>query len=171
MRCLVSKMCNQCSICYDDVSSTSNIATTKCGHRFHTSCLIMWITSNTNKNCPVCRMKLIDEEEEEHIHTEIDIDSLMSNLNNEWSIGAYEEINEINGGSFTLLNADESDDESDEESDEEDDDEIAKYEEYVSTNIKEAEKAYTEIIDKAKWLSKNKLKHIVHTMTDVIQNM
>ncbi len=166
MRCLVSKMCNQCSICYDDVSSTSNIATTKCGHRFHASCLIMWITSNTNKNCPVCRMKLIDEEEEEHIRTEVDIESLMSNLNTEWSIGAYESDEESDDESD-----DESDEESDDESGEEDDDEIAKYEEYVSTNIKEAEKAYTEIIDKAKWLSKNKLKHIVHTMTDVIQNM
>tara|TARA_Y100001970_G_C14248749_1_gene870204 strand:+ start:510 stop:845 length:336 start_codon:yes stop_codon:yes gene_type:complete len=111
-------------------------------------------------------MKLIDEEEEEHIRTEVDIESLMSNLNTEWSIGAYESDEESDDESD-----DESDEESDDESGEEDDDEIAKYEEYVSTNIKEAEKAYTEIIDKAKWLSKNKLKHIVHTMTDVIQNM
>ena len=140
-------MSSRCSICYDNMSTTSDHTITKCGHRFHTSCLFKWIMSNGNKSCPFCRMKLIDEEEQQHIHTEVDVDSIARNLNNEWSIRAYEDVYE----------SDNDGDESDNDGDELEDD----------TKKEEAEKAYASLIydGRAMWLPKNKLKRIIDTLS------
>ena len=44
-----------CPICFekDDL-----VANEKCGHRFHTECLVKWLQHKSS--CPVCRVKLID---------------------------------------------------------------------------------------------------------------
>lgn len=46
-----------CSICYETMNDV-NISITKCGHKFHTSCLIKSVLIKTT--CPYCRDKLID---------------------------------------------------------------------------------------------------------------
>lgn len=45
-----------CSICTDDINCNVNYVRTECGHQFHASCLIKFLSSNTSKfNCPICR--------------------------------------------------------------------------------------------------------------------
>ena len=44
-----------CPICFekDDL-----VANEKCGHRFHTECLVKWLQHKSS--CPVCRVRLVD---------------------------------------------------------------------------------------------------------------
>lgn len=46
----------QCSICYNDIDNV-NVAVTRCGHRFHSSC-IFEMMANGGRDCPLCRTKL-----------------------------------------------------------------------------------------------------------------
>ena len=46
---------NQCPICSEELGV--EVATTKCNHRFHTSCLLTW-RRNPNHGCPLCRANL-----------------------------------------------------------------------------------------------------------------
>jgi len=49
---------NECSICYETIEKF-NVSITRCGHTFHTSCLL---TSSSIKNqCPYCRAILFDQ--------------------------------------------------------------------------------------------------------------
>ncbi len=51
-------MC-ECPICYEELKLT-NITTTSCGHKFHTSCLINNVKYNKSE-CPYCRANLLSE--------------------------------------------------------------------------------------------------------------
>ena len=48
----------ECAICFESIDDI-NTSTVKCGHTFHTTCLITWSISQANKNlpanCPGCR--------------------------------------------------------------------------------------------------------------------
>ena len=44
-----------CSICFEKDDLVPN---EKCGHRFHTECLVKWLQHKSS--CPVCRVRLID---------------------------------------------------------------------------------------------------------------
>lgn len=44
-----------CSICFEKENLVAN---EKCGHKFHTECLVKWLEHKSS--CPVCRIKLID---------------------------------------------------------------------------------------------------------------
>lgn len=46
---------SECPICYDSISTT-NSATTSCGHRFHTTCLLQ--AAAIKSSCPYCRTEL-----------------------------------------------------------------------------------------------------------------
>ena len=52
---------NQCCICLEQTSDEKDTAITVCGHNYHTSCLLKWI-SNSKNFCPLCRLKLVDQE-------------------------------------------------------------------------------------------------------------
>lgn len=41
-----------CAICHEEMKDT-NICTTRCGHKFHHSCMLRWLT--INNTCPICR--------------------------------------------------------------------------------------------------------------------
>ena len=43
----------QCSICFNEL--TSGLATTKCGHIYHASCIIQALEVKTQ--CPMCRTR------------------------------------------------------------------------------------------------------------------
>ena len=49
-----------CQVCMEELGKTDN-CTTKCGHRFCSSCLIKWVMKKNS--CPVCRSYLIDDKE------------------------------------------------------------------------------------------------------------
>ena len=49
-----------CQVCMEELGKTDN-CTTKCGHRFCSSCLIKWVMKKNS--CPVCRSYLIDDNE------------------------------------------------------------------------------------------------------------
>lgn len=51
------KETNDCSICYDLMEDV-NISTTRCGHKFHTSCLIR--AALIKSLCPYCRGPLLE---------------------------------------------------------------------------------------------------------------
>ena len=44
-----------CSICMEEDNLVAN---EKCGHKFHTECLVKWLEHKSS--CPVCRIRLID---------------------------------------------------------------------------------------------------------------
>ena len=84
----------ECAICLEQIDQLINITSTRCGHSFHTSCLLRAITCGAG-NCPNCRALLVVKEEED-------------NEDEYWT--EYED--------------DEDDEEHDEESDEDDEEEI-----------------------------------------------
>ena len=45
-----------CSICYESVTTTTGHCTLSCKHSFHIACLTRW--SSENPNCPMCRHPL-----------------------------------------------------------------------------------------------------------------
>ncbi|KAJ8883503.1 hypothetical protein PR048_015347 [Dryococelus australis] len=51
-----------CVICSDNIDSTSDAYSTRCGHVFHFVCLIGWL--ERSKTCPQCR----NETSENDIH-------------------------------------------------------------------------------------------------------
>ena len=50
--------CVECSICYDEISSTNNCVT-PCGHVFCFKCMMQSL--GNNNTCPCCRSVLIEE--------------------------------------------------------------------------------------------------------------
>mmetsp|Transcript_38938 Transcript_38938/g.94162 ORF Transcript_38938/g.94162 Transcript_38938/m.94162 type:complete len:108 (-) Transcript_38938:156-479(-) len=40
----------------------NSVMTTKCGHRFHKTCLMDWLERRNNSECPVCRETLVAED-------------------------------------------------------------------------------------------------------------
>jgi hypothetical protein len=49
-----------CQVCMEELGKIDN-CTTKCGHKFCSSCLIKWVMKKNS--CPVCRSYLIDDNE------------------------------------------------------------------------------------------------------------
>lgn len=49
-----------CPICYENIDN-KNVTTTSCGHQFHTDCLLKSFNNRSNKVCPYCRNKLIND--------------------------------------------------------------------------------------------------------------
>lgn len=49
-----------CSICFDEVTADNGGQLKECNHTFHNSCLMKWLTfqSNDNSSCPCCRKPL-----------------------------------------------------------------------------------------------------------------
>lgn len=45
--------CGSCSICCDDMTSSSTTHVLECGHRFHTKCIVDWFRQA--HTCPLCR--------------------------------------------------------------------------------------------------------------------
>jgi len=59
----------KCPICFDDISDKNNI-TTKCGHKFHASCLMTNVSRN-GFHCPCCRTVMTTPyENEEECHSD-----------------------------------------------------------------------------------------------------
>lgn len=51
---------HNCSICLDDIHTTTGSATLSCGHQFHIGCLGRWLMKN--ESCPYCRHEANDKE-------------------------------------------------------------------------------------------------------------
>ena len=49
----------ECSICVESLNDNIAIKL-KCNHIFHKKCLEEWLKKSKNKDCPLCRMKVID---------------------------------------------------------------------------------------------------------------
>jgi len=45
---------DQCSICLEKIGC-KNVATMKCGHKFHFNCILQWNFSDGGNRCPLCR--------------------------------------------------------------------------------------------------------------------
>ena len=72
-----------CPICMDDIEETTkNCVTTKCGHVFHTSCLMQSIAHN-GFGCPYCRTVMAEVPKDEYEYSE-----------SEYSDESDDEINE-----------------------------------------------------------------------------
>lgn len=61
--------CVECSICYDEISSTNNCVT-PCGHVFCFKCMMQSL--GNNNTCPCCRSVLIEEPAEESEYEDSD---------------------------------------------------------------------------------------------------
>jgi hypothetical protein len=57
MQFIIDESNNECPICLETINTSTNCATTECGHCFHTSCLIKHSVL-TNVACPMCRKEL-----------------------------------------------------------------------------------------------------------------
>lgn len=53
--------CTTCTICLSDITLSSNIQETRCGHVFHTECADIWLANHNT--CPLCRQVLFSEDE------------------------------------------------------------------------------------------------------------
>ena len=56
-----SKCQSTCSVCLDIIES-KDYSVTKCGHKFHTSCLLQWARTGKT-SCPLCRGCMFDEDD------------------------------------------------------------------------------------------------------------
>jgi hypothetical protein len=66
----------ECAICLESIDQLVNITNTRCGHSFHTSCLLRAITCGAG-NCPNCRSLLVvkeEKEEDDEYWTEVEDD-------------------------------------------------------------------------------------------------
>lgn len=48
-----------CSICQENMIENTNLLTTECNHKFHTTCYLKYIQHSNNFNCPLCRNAII----------------------------------------------------------------------------------------------------------------
>jgi len=54
-------MCEtECPICMEIIDLCKNCATTECGHKFHSNCLMKSIAFN-GFGCPYCRFEMVEE--------------------------------------------------------------------------------------------------------------
>ena len=44
---------DECTICFDRLSSQPNVTPLECGHVFHSKCIDQWL--QTKSDCPICR--------------------------------------------------------------------------------------------------------------------
>jgi len=51
-------MCD-CAICLESIPEDNDLSITVCKHKFHTSCLLKWISNNNL--CPLCRTTLVEK--------------------------------------------------------------------------------------------------------------
>ena len=75
----------ECSICFDEIeicchtfNSPTALFTTKCGHKFHNSCIHSWVI--INNNCPICRKEYIFGPEKLPTSNKNNIDSLFNTI-------------------------------------------------------------------------------------------
>lgn len=47
-----------CSICLNDITRETGVATLACGHSFHISCIAKWSSTPETSTCPMCRHRL-----------------------------------------------------------------------------------------------------------------
>jgi transcription elongation factor Elf1 len=50
---------SNCSICMESMNNHSNVIITKCGHSFHSSCILKMSDKTDTYTCPICRSNLI----------------------------------------------------------------------------------------------------------------
>jgi len=53
----------ECAICLSSIEEKTDLSITKCGHRFHCSCLIK--AALKKRQCPMCRKNLLEENDNE----------------------------------------------------------------------------------------------------------
>jgi len=91
----------ECPICYEAMTMI-DFAVTRCGHAYHTSCLLESILMSTEGGCAMCRRQLIpenafivDEEEDEDEEDEEDEDAEVNDDESVWTdVSDGEEMNE-----------------------------------------------------------------------------
>lgn len=50
-----STITDDCSICFDSMSSCATTVCKCCKNNFHKSCIVKWLSNSTRTNCPLCR--------------------------------------------------------------------------------------------------------------------
>lgn len=61
---MTTNMCeSECPICMEIIDLCKNCATTECGHKFHSNCLMRSIAFN-GFGCPYCRFEMVEEIED-----------------------------------------------------------------------------------------------------------
>lgn len=61
----------ECPICYEYICNDNNVVKINCSHKFHASCLFKHLS--VKNNCPCCRTKLIERDEDsESLYSEND---------------------------------------------------------------------------------------------------
>ena len=73
---------HDCPICYEalDIVSYTNMISTECGHRFHTTCLLKHTTFN-GYGCPCCRTKLVENDNPYMFQTDVNPFEMDDRLN------------------------------------------------------------------------------------------
>ena len=51
-----------CSICLNDITRETGVATLSCNHSFHISCIAKWSSTPESSTCPMCRKRLGETE-------------------------------------------------------------------------------------------------------------
>jgi len=52
-----------CSICQDNIEGLTNLMTTECNHKFHSTCYLRYVNTTKKVECPMCRNNCLGEEE------------------------------------------------------------------------------------------------------------
>jgi len=98
----------ECVICLGDISDSEK-ANTKCGHSFHTACLMENLaTGPSGFKCPMCRTEMCSEPcqglKEDNIHQGDYIERLEDELDNhqEWVLYFYDQTDEYLANSMKV---------------------------------------------------------------------
>lgn len=58
---ITAKADDECSICYNTYSNNESTGGLKCGHYYHTQCILRWLETSTT--CPLCRQYVMNCDE------------------------------------------------------------------------------------------------------------
>lgn len=102
----------ECAICLNTFEKNVNISTTKCGHRFHCSCLIK--AALKKRQCPMCRKNLLEEEDDENVQDARILDNRVYIFNGQFPL-IVEQLRQIFDNALEDGNEEHKEDEDDDE--------------------------------------------------------
>ena len=88
-----------CVVCLDSIDFTlNNYCVTSCNHSFHLNCLLL-----TKNNCPICKIELINDEENINNNNDNDEENINNNNDNDEENNLYQDIYDDNLTLYELI--------------------------------------------------------------------